>query len=365
MQQFNVDFFDRSLSFVHNTLIDSVPIDDDYISGAINVIDIESTFLVLRGQFIRLQNSVYSFFGIVTDVSPGEELTRVSFKSFINVFDEEVLFDTHLQGTGNPATRPTLERLIANFITDTYITTSDDSQYLPVSVSIDSSITQTQDWSFGYRSEDVNMHHKPVNLYSDLIVQSLIKYGIAITTRMSFSAQIIQLTITKLPSVFKISADLSSVTVKTLRYNEQNTGTNKLMIYNINDLTQSVTFYVHPDNSWDLDDVNRITPVIQAIKIVTPEDTTSTAFAEAALETAYSTLAGIEFDNLIELETYVDDQNVSPLDLDTGQMVMIWYKGASYKSILTGRILDGNKITLLFGSDRIEYTKRRKLNGGK
>ena len=62
---------------------------------------------------------------------------------------------------------------------------------------------------------------------------------------------------------------------------------------------------------------------------------------------------------------YVDDVNITPMELYIGQVVEVYYKGASYKSILTGRILDGNKITLIFGSERIEYTKRRKLNGGK
>lgn len=364
MPQYNVDFFNRNLSFAHNTLLDPVPIDDDYITGPINVIDIESTLMVVRGQFVRLKSEDYSFFGVVTDVSPGEETTRVSFKSFVNVFDEEVLFDTHLQGTGKPSTRPTLEKLIETYILSTYINTSDTSQRLPMTVTIDPLITQTQDWSFGYRSEDVDMHHKEVNLYSDIIVKALTKYGIAVVARPIFGLKKIELTITKRPNIFKISGDLPSVNVKTLRYNEQNTGVNKLVVYNFNNLSQSVTFYVHPDNTWDLNNTNRIVPVQQSVKIVTPEDATSEAFAEAALEAAYSALAGLEYDNLIELETYVDDVNVAPIDLVTGQMVAVWYQGASYSSILTGRILDGSKITLLFGSDRIEFTKRRKLRGG-
>lgn len=364
MPQFNVDIFNRNLSFVHNALIDSVSLDDDYISGSVNVIDVESTMLVAKGHLIRLRNKNYSFFGIITDVSTGEDQTRISFKSFINIFDEEVLFDTHLQGTGKPTTRPTLEALIQSYISDTYVNNSDVSQRLPITVAIDPTITQTLDWSFDYRSEDVNMHHKPVNLYSDLIVKALTKYGISIIVRPLFGAKTIELTITKLANVLKIGADLPTVKVKTLKYNEQNIGTNKLIIYNIHDLTQKITYYVHPDNTWDTNNANRITPVVQAIKIVTPDDTSLSSFSETALETAYGTLSGLEYDNLIELETYVDDVNVSPLDLNVGQTITIWYKGASYSSILTGRTLDGNKITLLFGSDRIELTKRRKLKGG-
>ena len=364
MQQYNVDFFKRDMTFVHNTLIDSVPIDDDYISSAINVIDIESTFLVAVGQFIRIQNSEYSFFGVVSDVSPGEYTTRVSYKSFITVFEDEVLFNTHLQGTGNASTRPTLESLIRTYLTNTYINTSDTQQILPISVTIDSNITQTLDWSFGYRSDDEEVHHKELSLYSELIVPALCKYGVVIDVNPSFHDQVIYLTITKRSIAFNISADLQNVTVKTLKYNDHSIGTNKLVVYNANVLEHSVIFYVHTDRTWDLEDQDRVTPVIQALRIVMPSENTDEAFAEAALEAAYSMLAGVKFDNLIELETYIDDVNIAPLDLMIGQTVEIWYNGASYSSILTGKKCEGNKVTLLFGSDRIEYTKRVKLHGG-
>lgn len=361
MQQFNIDFFDRSLSFVHNTVIDPVTIDDDYISSAINVIDIDPTLLVSAGQFIRITNEDYTFFGIVTDVSPGDHLTRVNFKSFLTIFDEEVLFDTHLQGTGNPNVRPTLEALIAAYISDTYITNDDLYQRLPLEVYIDPSITQTQDWSFNFRSDNEETHHTAINLYSELMVKSLNKYGVVIDVNPIFYNRTIYLRITKRLNPFKISADLPNVVVKTLKYNDQTVGTNKLIVYNSNDFSQSVIFYVHPDRTWDLDDQDRISPVVREIKIVTPEDDTSTAFAEAALEAAYGSLSGSEWDNLIELESYVDDINVMPMELFIGQVVSIYYKEAVYTSILTGRILDRSKITLLFGSDRIEYTKRYKL----
>lgn len=365
MQQYNIDFFDRALTFVHNTIIDPVPIDDDYISSPINVIDIDSTLLVKVGQFIRIQNEEYSFFGNVTDVSPGEHETRVSFKSFLAIFDEEVLFDTHLQGTGNPSTRPTLEKLIFDYISDIYITNEDTLQRLPISVEIDSSITQTQDWSFGFRSEDEETHHTAINLYSELMVKSLNKYGVAIDINPVIHDKLIYLRITKRSVPFKIDADLASVTVKTLKYNDQAVGTNKLIVYNSLNFNQSVIFYVHPDQSWDLEDEDRITPVVRAIRIVNPEDGTSIAFAEAALEAAYSVLSGSEWDNLIELETYTDDANVNPLNISVGQEAVIYYKEASYKTILTGKKLEKNKITLLFGSNRIEYSKRRRLEGGK
>ena len=358
MQQYNIDFFDRTLTFVHNTVIDPVTIDDDYISSTINVVDIDPTYLVSTGQFIRVQNEEYSFFGVVTEVSPGEYQTRVSFKSFLTIFDEEVLFDTHLQGTGSPNVRPTLEALLAGYISDMYITNSDTHQRLPISIEIDSEITQTQDWSFGFRSDNEELHHTTVYLYSELLVNALNKYGVVIDVNPVFHSKTVYLRVTKRLSPFKISADLASVTVKTLKYDNQTLGTNKLVVYNADNFSQKVIFYVHNDRTWDDEDRDRVVPVIQETRIVSPG---SGSFAEAAIESGYSILSGTEWDNIIELDTYTDDINVAPMELSIGQVVSIYYKEAIYTSILTGRVLDQNKITLMFGSDRIEYTKRSRL----
>lgn len=365
MQQFNVDIFNRDMTFAHNASIDATSVDDDYISASLNLIEIPATQVVENGQFIRLQNEDYSFFGIITEVSPGEFATRIGFRSFLTIFDEEVLFDTNWQGTGNAGIRPTLETVIRNFISDTYITSSDTYQRLPIVVSIDSSITQTLNWSLGLRSDRDTSHYTVANLYSEVIVSALKEYGIAIKVEPVFHDHIINLTITKKPTPFKISADQENVVVKTLKYSDKNVGVNKLIVYNEDNYSQSLTFYVHPDKSWNTTNSDRIAPVVRGIKLVTPQEDTVSSFEEAAVEAAYSELSSSSWDNCIELETYVDDVNITPMELEIGQAVTVYYKEASYTSILTGRNLDGSKITLIFGSDRIKYSKRYKYNGGK
>lgn len=365
MQQYNVDFFNRDMTFAYNSTIDVTSIDDDYISSSVNVIEIPATLLVSTGQFIRLQNDEYSFFGLVTEVSPGEYLTRVSYKSFLTIFDEEVLFDTNWQGSTETAARPSLESVIQSYLNDNYVLTSDTYERLPISVIIDPSITQTKKWSFGFKAEKDETHHAVVNLYSDIIVRALKEYSIAIDVKPIFHDRTIHLTITKRSTPFKISADLENITVKTLKYSDKNIGTNKLIVYNTNNYSQSLIFYVHTDRSWDAENRDRVTPVVRAIKSVTPKEETADSFVEAATEAAYSELSSSAWDNCIELEAYVDDINVTPMQLSIGQVVDVRYQGASYTSILTGRTMDGNKITLIFGSDRIEYSKRFKINGGK
>lgn len=365
MQQFNVDIFSREMAFVYNASIDATSIDDDYVSASLNIVEVPATQLVENGQFIRLQNDSYFFFGLITEVSQGEYATRIGFKSFLTIFDEEVLFDTAWQGKGKATTRPTLETVISNFLTETYISTSDTYQRLPIVVTIDSTITQTLDWSFGMRADKETSHYTVANLYSDIIVRALKEYGIAVTVDPIFRNQTIRLTITKKPTPFKISADQENVVVKTLKYSDKTIGTNKLTVYNENNFNQSLTFYVHPDKSWNTTNTNRIKPVVRGIKLVTPQEDTLSSFEDAAIEAAYSELSVSSWDNCIELEVFADDVNIMPMNLSIGQVVTIYYKEATYTSILTGRILDGNRITLIFGSDRIEFSKRYKANGGK
>lgn len=368
MLQYNVEFFDRDLSYVYSCVIDGIPIEDDYISIKVTKINTPATRSVLNGHFVRLQGERVNFFGVVTDVSPGEYSTSISFKPFISLFDEDFLFDTSTQGTTDTE-HPTLEETIRSYIDALYVNPEDECQQLPISIAIDSLIVQTEKWSLNITPETEGTHYRIMNLYSSLIVRALKEYGVVIDANPNFSTRTIELTITKRLTPFKIDADLNDITVKTIKYNERQTGVNKLEVYNSEDYTQYVEFFVHPDRSWDMEDTDRITPVARSVRSVAPSyygDTTSAedAFLDAAIDIAYSVLSGLTWDNLIELEAYYSDPNVNPLSMGVGQLVEITYQNGRYSSILTGRIFADETVTLLFGSERIEYSKRRKLNGG-
>lgn len=367
MLQYNVEFFDRNLDFVYNCTIDGVPIEDDYISLKVTRIDIPSTQQVLNGHFIRLQNERVSFLGVVSDVSPGEYITKVSFKPFISLFDEDFVFDTTTQGTSN-TNHLSLEETILYYLGELYANSDDVYQRLPISVEIDSYISLTTRWSLNITPETEGSHYRIMNLYSSLLVGALKKYGVVIDAIPSFAEKNIRLVITKRVNQIKIDADLNDITVETIKYNERQTGVNKLEVYNTEDYTQYITFYVHSDRSWDAIDADRITPVAREVRSVAPSYAAGVnandAFADAAYDIAYSVMSGLTWDNLIELVVYYSDPNVEPLSLGIGQTAVIMYKDGRYTSILTGRIFSDETMTLLFGSERIEYSKRLKQKGG-
>lgn len=362
MRQYNVDIFDRGLNFLVNDVVTVKRIDDDYISSKANTVDITPTSLVSSGDFIRLVNDTTNFFGVITDVAPGETQTSITFKSFITIFDESILFNTRNQGTDANVSHPTLEQTIYNYITAAYVSAADTYQRLPITVSI-SSGTQTSKWSLGIVPDTENGQYAIIKLYTDLIVEALKKYGVGITVTPSFSTKTIQLVIGKYTESFKIDGNLKNVNVATLKYNDKPAGVNKLIVYNSDNYGENITFYVHPDRSWDIDDRDRISPVLKEVTSVAAdqdyEDPTE-GFIAAAVDSAYSILEGQQWDNLIELEVSPTDVNVQPLEMKIGQTVALHYKDGTYTSILTGKVIEPEIITLLFGSERIEYSKRSK-----
>lgn len=363
MPQYNVDIFDRSLRFVGNTLIDnSIKLDDDYISARANTIEFKTIDAEIKnGYFVRLQNDVTSFFGVISDASPGKKKTTLQVMPFISIFDELFLFDTKKQSTNENVTHPTLEKTIETYIKSQYVENEDTLQNLPLIVTIDSSITQTAQWSLNITPDVEGTHYSIIHMYSVLIVNALKKYGVVIRVSPVFSAKKIRLLITKSTTTFKMDANLDDVLVKTLKYNDRPTGTNKLVVYSDRDFTQRLNFYVYTDRTWGIENTNRITPVALETRSVTPDDDFADpveGFAAAALDLAYSTLSGLQWDNLIELEVSPFNDNIKPTEMEIGQTVSMWYKGGKYTSILTGKLISPNSITLLFGSERIEYSKR-------
>lgn len=360
MQQFNINVFDRELTYVCNAITTVNSIDDDYISPKTNTITILNVpEKIIPGYFIRLQNEQIKFFGVIKDVSPGEYETQIQFASFITIFSETVLLWTKLQGT-EAGHNYSLEYVLELFIRTTYITNSDTYMRLPIAIEIDPGITRTMRWFIGIRSVEEGRNYATPNIYEDLIVPAIKKYGVSITVSPDFNRKVVNLKITKSSRTLDIDGNLKDVTVRALKYNDRPLGINKLTVVDLYNTNTQVTFYVHPDRSFDVNDTNRITPVSFATQLVKPSEDTAEAFAEAALDAAYNAFSGSEWNNLIELEVAPDNENIRPLEMEIGQQVSLWYEDAIYKSILTGKIIEDGNIILLFGSERIEYSKRNK-----
>ena len=374
MLQYNVDFFNRALHSIHHDTVGDIDIDDDYISFQRNKIVIRHTDVKLLNMYIYITRDDYSYFGVVENVAPTQENTdEVTFKNFLTVFDEPVLFDTDTQlqdtaieGISELTNEISLEEMLAELIEDTYVLTSDTMQQLPLVVN---TTTSTWFWGFDLLSDIEEQHYCIVGLYSTLIVDAMKMYGIAIRVSPDFANGLIYLTIVNQsyrPAI-NVDGDLPNVTIKTLKANDRPTGINKLTVYNADDFSQSIDFYVFTDMTWsrfpDEEGKTRIRPVSREVRSATPDSTIEdqdAAFLLAAVDVAHGVLSGLEWDNLIELEVAVEDPVIQPLTIPFGQRISLWHKGTKYVSVLTGKKMTTKGMTLTFGSERIQLTKRSK-----
>lgn len=375
MHQYNVDFFDRSLNNVYHDYVAGLDVTEDYISIQNNTINICDNEVVNNGQFINITgDDGFTYFGIVTNTKSDEGIMTVSYKSFLSVFDENIVFDTALQKQSSTDTDgvtkinpKTLENTLKDIIDDTYVTVSDTVQRLPISVSV---ATNTKKWGFNLATDTTGMHYCIVGLYSVLIVNAMKKYGVAVLAEPDFIDKVIYLTIKAEngnATAINIDGDLNNVKVTTLKLNDRPNGTNKLSVYNVNNYTDVLDFYVYTDRSWGVtmspSDKTRITPVVRDVKSATPDssiENETDAFVYAALDVAYGVLSGLTWDNLIELDVSPNDPSIKPMSLNFGQKIHLWYKGGKYTSILTGRHFTSNSMKLIFGSERISFTKKYK-----
>ncbi len=371
MQQYSIEFFDRKFNFVYRDTATDLTIDDDYLAPAQNSVEIGPTTDVKFGYFIRIKRDTEEFFGVVVESSPGKYKTKIQYKPFLSLFDEDIMFDTNYQlkrvdgtvnGVSQKVNQYSLEQVIKTYIEQEYVNNSDTLQNLPISVSIGSN---TKPWGFNIKSDVEGQHMAIIGLYQVLLVNAMKLYGIALNVRPDYELKTVFITISTNSSTVDIDGSLDNILVKTLKLNDRPSGTNKLIVYDATDLTRTpITFYVYTNREWGVDDTDRITPVSKDIAIATPDpeiEDPIEAFALAALDIGYSQLSGLTWDNLIELEIIPNDPLIRPMELEFGQMISLWYNGDQYSSILTGRNIGPDIITLTFGSERIKFTKRRKV----
>lgn len=366
MRQFDVIFFDRDLAYQHHDVASDLEIKDDYLAVQNNSLELGITDKIKIGQYISLQSDDYSFFGIVTDVKPDDYQLKVMYKSFLAIFDEDVLFDTDLQkknttspSGGSKINSRSLEATLKYIIDYNYVNNADALQNLRIAVTASNNVLR---WGFNLTSDTEGMHHCIIGLYRTLIVNAMKLYGVSLRVTPDFHNRIININITTSSRILDIDGDLNNVDVRTLTVDDRPNGVNKLTVYNTSGYNQYLNFYVHPDKTWDSDNENRITPVIRDVKGAYPDSTIedpTEAFVSAALDVAYGVLSGLTWNNLIELETSANDELINPLSLDFGQLIRLHYNDSVYESILTGLEVTTKSVFIILGSERINFTKRR------
>lgn len=355
MQVYNVEIYDSTLSCIYHTNIETVSYAFDYLSMKENTINIELTNVITKGNYIRLENGINSYFGIVTAIDKTENELIVGYKPFTYHFCTNCIFDTDLQGSNT-----SLETTIKNQIISNFVNNSDTLQNISILGEI-TTTSSTTSWGFNLKSDKENMHITIVSLYDVILTRAFSKYGVVVNVIPNFSTRKVNLEIGKVDSASKtIEAALPNVLSKSIVIRESNNDINKAVMVNTSNYSNRITYYLHPNGTFNTTNNNRITPVIS--KYIGVDVKEGKTFTQAAAAQAVSTFGSIQYSNLIELEVLNDDTLVNPKGLEIGQTVNVIYKGVSYSSILSAYKV-GLTTLLTFGSIRLDLSKLLKTGG--
>lgn len=351
MRVYSVEFFKRDMTFVCDAVTSEIVYDYDYLNNAYNAITIQRVSGISLGDYIRITGAPLEITGVVVGIDEGsgnKNLVSVSFAPLTSLFDSDVLFDTDLQHGSK-----TLEETLADLLEDLFVTNRDTFQNIPgLKIRTTSS---TADWGFNFKSAHAGMHMLIVNFWESIATKALSKYGVVINLSLDFKTHVLSCVIGVNKAARKtIEADLPNVVQKNVVVDITEWSTNKAIMYNGEDYSQSITYYLHPDGSYDQNNTDRIEPVIYEMRDILPEG--GSTFAKAARSEAYEIFGGDTNNNLIEITVLYDDALVRPETYSIGQTVDVISNGVAFRSALSGYRVD-SMITLVFGVIRQDLTK--------
>lgn len=351
MKPYNVEIFTPDFKLAGSANVNEISYCEDYLSADSNSVTIFSVPDAKPCCYIRICRDGEEYCGVITEISCGTDkskrLQTITYKPFTELFDTKILFDTHEQGDG------TLENFIAEKIRGTFIENPDDLQNI-TGLSVKTS-SKTYGWTFHITPAEKGGHYNIVNLLDSVIIPALEKYGVAVNTRLDVQKKSIEVTIGKVSdSVMTIESDLPNVLKKSVIIGKNNADINKLILYDAADYSNSVTYFLHSDLSYDRKNSDRITPVLCDMRSVQTEEGGS--FNSLAIQEAAEVFGRLSYSNLIELTVLKNDGLIRPETLKFGQEVSIISDGISYRSILTGREI-GKTVKLIFGTVRLDLTK--------
>ena len=337
-----IEFFDDSFNLLSAHMVDVQALGTDYLTFEPSKIYVHGDSKARKGCFCRVSGTI-SYEGIVSDVQPETSGETVSVRPLQALFDFDV-FSTEYDDVAE---------FILEAITDNIVSNTDTLQNRPLEITN----------SAPAASRPIENSGNKLNLLS-LISNALKIYGIAVDCKLDLSkdgkkvvAEIKQITATQ-----TVEADKPNIISKKITLGDSYGSVNKIIIRKtekdsetgIVSVLDTVPFFLHTDGSVSNVNVNRITPVFWSLEdIQNCEEWDSKALAKATEK-----LSPQKYDNEIELVLRKGDSIVHPGLMQIGTAVTVFYNKKPYSSILTGKTLQKDTVTLTFGCVRVALTKK-------
>lgn len=329
---YKIEIFSEKMQYLSSAFLpDGTNIEFDYLtldSITVTVTDIKA----YCGCFTHITDSSIAFDGIVSDVQPGKHTVNLTIKPLLALFD----FSVFCTGISDAAD------FIESAITAQMVSNGDVLQNRPVVVTN----------SVSAASRPISVSDSTVNL-DDVIISAIKSYGIVVDASLDMKNLKINADIREAKDTITIEADLENVVEKEVTLGNSYGGTNKITIRNTTTSAQA-TYYLHTDGTITEVDTDRVTPVF--FKYMDLEDSeTWDALAKAQ---AVQAMTPSMSDNEIKLSYIFDDKIARPFEKKIGTLATIYTGRTAYRSILTGWSIESNLITLVFGSIRVDLTKK-------
>ena len=339
---FKLEVFNKSIVFKDKTVISDKAFADDYLTLKKTLIEIKK-INVARGDYIHVTDfdNNLKYDGIVDDVETNKYTCTLSLKPLRSIFDVVVSFDRTYLLTG------ALESFIAAIITAEFIRNADSLQNITgLTVSALSSTTGT--------TLDLESN---IGEFYNIIISALSAYGIVVSVELKPQSKEIEVTVEKASTTaVKVEADLDNCIDKNFVIGDSYGAVNKLILYNQDNESETVTYYLHTDGTISTSNTDRVTPVSCRKEYLPSSD-----FEDKALAKATQILTPQEYDNLIELTYNIKDKLVRFENMKIGTVADIYYEGDIYKSIMTGLERSEEIFKLIFGVVRVDLTDKQFL----
>ena len=337
-----IEFFDDNFNLLSAHMVEVQSIGTDYLTFEPSQISIHGDSKARRGCFCRISGTI-SFEGVVSDIQPTAAGETVSVRPLQALFDFEV-FNTAFDDVAV---------FISDAITENIVSNADNLQNRPVVITNSAPAAQRQ----------IANTSATVNLLT-LISSALKIYGIAVDCKLDLSkpGKGVVVDIKQITDKKTIEADKPNVIQKSITLGDSYGSVNKIIIRKtekdsetgIVSVLDTVPFFLHTDGTVSSVDKNRITPVFWKLEdIATAEDWNSKALAKATEK-----LTPQQFDNEIVLTYRKGDNITRPGLMKIGTTATVLYNRKPYSSILTGKTMQKDTVTLTFGCVRVALTKK-------
>lgn len=342
---YNLEVFTDQFEYVAFDLIDDrQTIDLDYLTYNAYTITTRLNE-AQKGYFVRItKDNEHVASGYIADVQPGKTTQEISIKPLQSLFDAEVFY--------TPVTD--CITWLATNIQAAFMSNSDMLQNRPITLTYTPSATALPLTGFNLHTE--------VNILS-VIISALKTYGVVCEMALDVTNKRITVNIAQQTATQTIEAQLDNVIETSVTLGDSYGSLNKMIIRKTDkDSGESLgdyIFYLHLNGAIDQNDTNRIYPVFWDLETMeTEDDQTAAEWLQKATARAKEVLTPAKYDNEILLTYKADDMLTHPLDVEIGTITSIYFDNDIYESILTGKTIAGQKITLIYGVVRTDLTKK-------